>query len=379
MAAHFRTTCKRFDSLERRAPQKLKSGEECKMGNELKTERELSLDFLRVCEAAAIASARTMGQGDRKYSDHVAVEAMREVMDTVPMRGRIVIGEGERDEAPMLYIGEEVGGGFKVSDELGESFPEVDIAVDPLEGTNLCALGANNAIAVLAAAERGGLLNAPDIYMDKIVVGPSCRGAIDIDAPVKDNLKNIARRLGRDVDDLAVITLDRARHKKLINEVREAGARIRLISDGDLSAGISAAVAGTNIHALMGIGGAPEGVITAAAMKCLNGEILARLVFDPDRLGVDGDKVPAKEQVIERLQEMGITDPDKIYDTNDLAPGKKIIFAATGVTDGALLKGVRFFGSGKRTHSLVMTTESRHIRFVDTVHVEGGPDSVIRF
>jgi fructose-1,6-bisphosphatase/sedoheptulose 1,7-bisphosphatase-like protein len=181
------------------------------------------------------------------------------------------------------------------------------------------------------------------------------------------------------VDDLAVITLDRSRHKKLINEVREAGARIRLISDGDLSAGISAAVAGTNIHALMGIGGAPEGVITAAAMKCLNGEILARLVFDPERLGVDGDKVPAKEQVIERLREMGISDPDKIYDTNDLAPGKKIIFAATGVTDGALLKGVRFFGSGKRTHSLVMTTESRHIRFVDTVHVEGGPDSVIRF
>jgi fructose-1,6-bisphosphatase class II len=289
-----------------------------------------------------------------------------------------VIGEGERDEAPMLYIGEEVGGGFKIEDG-GEEFPEVDIAVDPLEGTNLCALGANNAIAVLAAAERGGLLNAPDIYMDKIVVGPSCRGAIDIDAPVKDNLKNIARRLGRDVDDLAVITLDRTRHKKLINEVREAGARIRLISDGDLSAGISAAVAGTNIHALMGIGGAPEGVITAAAMKCLNGEIQARLVFDPERLGVDKDKVPAREEVIGRLNEMGITDHEKIYDTDDLAPGKKIIFAATGVTDGALLRGVRFFGSGKRTHSLVMTTESKHIRFVDTVHVEGGPDAVIRF
>ncbi|HEX8143846.1 MAG TPA: class II fructose-bisphosphatase [Pyrinomonadaceae bacterium] len=349
------------------------------MGHELRTERELSLDFLRVCEAAAIASARTMGQGDRKYSDHVAVEAMREVMDTVPMRGRIVIGEGERDEAPMLYIGEEVGGGFKVDDDLGGAFPEVDIAVDPLEGTNLCALGANNAIAVLAAAERGGLLNAPDIYMDKIVVGPSCRGAIDIDAPVKDNLKNIARRLGRDVDDLTVITLERKRHEKLISEVREAGARIRLISDGDLSAGISAAVAGTNIHALMGIGGAPEGVITAAAMKCLNGEIQARLVFDADRLGMDKGKVPAKEEVIERLREMGISDHNKVYDTNDLAPGKKIIFAATGVTDGALLKGVRFFGSGKRTHSLVMTTESRHIRFVDTVHVEGGPDAVIRF
>ena len=329
------------------------------MGHELRTERELSLDFLRVCEAAAIAAARTMGQGDRKYSDHVAVEAMREVMDTVPMRGRIVIGEGERDEAPMLYIDEEVGGAG-ASEEVKASFPEVDIAV-------------------LAAAERGGLLNAPDLYMDKIVVGPSCRGSVNIDAPVKDNLKNIARRLGRDIEDLTVITLDRSRHKKLIDDVREAGARIRLISDGDLSAGISAAVAGTNIHALIGIGGAPEGVITAAAMKCLNGEIQARLVFDPERLGVDRDKVPAREDVLARLKEMGITDPDKIYDTDDLAPGKKIIFAATGVTDGALLRGVRFFGAGKRTHSLVMTTESKHIRFVDTVHVEGGPDAVIRF
>jgi fructose-1,6-bisphosphatase class II len=343
-----------------------------------KAERELSLDFLRVCEAAAIEAAKTMGQGDRKYSDHVAVEAMRKVMDSVPMRGRIVIGEGERDEAPMLYIGEEVGGG-DFSDDIRQEFPEVDIAVDPLEGTNLCALGANNAISVLAAAERGGLLNAPDIYMDKIVVGPSCRGAVDIDAPVKDNLKNIARRLGRDVEDLTVITLDRPRHKQLISEVREAGARIRLISDGDLSAGISAAVAGTNIHALMGIGGAPEGVLTAAAMKCLNGEIQAKLVFDPERLGVDRTKVPPVEEVMERLSSMGITDANKIYDTNDLAPGKKIIFAATGVTDGALLRGVRFFGAGKRTHSVVMTTETKNIRFVDTVHVEGGPDAVIRF
>ncbi len=346
--------------------------------NNRRAERELSLDFLRVCEAAAIESAKTMGQGDRKHSDHVAVEAMREIMDTVPMRGRIVIGEGERDEAPMLYIGEELGGkGF--SDEVRETFPEIDIAVDPLEGTNLCALGANNAIAVLAAAERGGLLNAPDIYMDKIVVGPSCRGSVDIDAPVKDNLKAIARRLGRDIDDLTVMCLDRSRHKALIADVRATGARIRLISDGDLSAGISAAVAGTNIHAVMGIGGAPEGVITAAALKCLNGEIQARLVFDHERLGVDKSKVPPKEEVMERLQSMGITDVQKTYDTNDLAPGKRIIFAATGVTDGALLRGVRFFGAGKRTHSVVMTTDSKSIRFVDTVHVEGGPDSVIRF
>jgi len=344
----------------------------------LRTERELSLDFLRVCEAAAIESAKTMGQGDRKYSDHVAVEAMREVMDTVPMRGRIVIGEGERDEAPMLYIGEELGGKDYPAD-VRETFPEIDIAVDPLEGTNLCALGANNAIAVLAAAERGGLLNAPDIYMDKIVVGPSCRGAIDIEAPVKQNLKAIARSLNRDIEDLTIMCLDRSRHKQLIDDVRSAGARIRLISDGDLSAGISAAVAGTNIHALMGIGGAPEGVITAAAMRCLNGEIQAKLVFDPERLGVDKSKIPPREELMERLKSMGITDPEKIYDTNDLAPGKRIIFAATGVTDGALLRGVRFFGSGKRTHSVVMTTDTKNIRFVDTVHVEGGPDAVIRF
>jgi len=327
------------------------------MGQELNSVN-LSLDFLSVCEAAAIASARTMGQGERKYSDKVAVEAMREAMNVVPMRGRIVIGEGERDEAPMLYIGEEVGAGYAADGaEGGGDAPEVDIAVDPLEGTNLCALGANNAIAVMAASERGGLLNAPDIYMDKIVVGPSCRGAIDIDAPVKDNLKAIARRLSRDIEDLTVIVLERSRHKKLIQDIREAGARIRLIGDGDLSAGISAAIAGTNIHALMGIGGAPEGVLTAAALKCLNGEIQARLVFDPERLGVDKDKVPPSEEVLTRLKEMGISDPNKVYDTADLAPGKKIIFVATGVTDGALLRGVRFFGAGKRTHSLVMTTE----------------------
>jgi fructose-1,6-bisphosphatase class II len=344
----------------------------------IRAERDLSLDFLRVTEAAAIESAKTMGQGDRKYSDHVAVEAMREVMDTVPMRGRIVIGEGERDEAPMLYIGEPVGGGM-YSDDARDEFPEVDIAVDPLEGTNLCALGANNAIAVLAASERGGLLNAPDIYMDKIIVGPSCKGAVDIDAPVSDNLKNIARRLGRDIEDLTVICLERPRHKKLVDDVRAAGARIRLISDGDLSAGISAAVAGTNIHALMGIGGAPEGVITAAAMKCLNGEILSKFVFDPERLGVDRTKVPPLDELMKRLKEMGITDPNKVFDTNDLAPGKKVIFAATGVTDGSLLRGVRFFGEGKRTHSVVMTSDSKSIRFVDTVHVEGGPDAVIRF
>src|SRR5947199_811112 len=304
----------------------------------------ISLDFLSVCEAAAIAAARTMGQGDRKYSDHVAVEAMREKMDAVPMRGRIVIGEGERDEAPMLFIDEEIGAGYHEGAS-PEEFPEVDIAVDPLEGTNLCALGANNAIAVLAASERGGLLHAPDIYMDKIVVGPSSRGVVDIDAPVKENLRNIARRLGRDIEVLTVLVFERSRHKKLINDVREAGARIRLISDGDLSAGISAAVAGTNIHALLGIGGAPEGVLTAAPMECLKGENQARLVFDHERLGVDKAKVPPAEEVLARLKEMGISDPDQVYHTNDLAPGRKVIFVATGVTDGSLLRGVRFFGA----------------------------------
>jgi fructose-1,6-bisphosphatase class II len=345
------------------------------MSHERRMEHDLALDFLRIVEGAAIESARTMGQGDRKYSDHVAVEAMRAIMETVPMRGTIVIGEGERDEAPMLYIGEKVGLGWKDS-----SIPshDVDIAVDPLEGTNLCATGSANAIAVLAAAERGGLINAPDVYMQKLVVGPSVKGAVDLDAPVKDNLKAIARRLRRDVDDLVVIVLDRPRHKKLVDDIRAAGARIRLISDGDLSAGISAAVAGSGVHALMGIGGAPEGVITAAAMRCLNGEILARFVLK-DQLEDLDDASRVPDGARDRMLSMGIKDPGKIYDTNDLAPGKKIIFAASGVTDGTLLKGVRFFGAGERTQSLIMTTETHHVRFVDTVHIEGGPDTVVRF
>jgi len=291
------------------------------------------------------------------------------------MRGSIVIGEGERDEAPMLYIGEKVGLGWKDDSKAGY---EVDIAVDPLEGTNLCATGSANAIAVLAAAERNGLLHAPDVYMNKIVVGPSVKGSVDIDAPVKDNLKAIARRLRRDVEDLVVIVLERPRHKKLIADIRAAGARIRLISDGDLSAGISAAVAGSGVHAVMGIGGAPEGVITAAAMKCLNGEILSRFVLK-DQLEESDDASRVPDDARDRMISMGIKDPEKVYDTDDLAPGKRIIFAAAGVTDGTILKGVRFFGSGKRTQSLIMTTEGHHVRFIDTVHVEGGPDTVVRF
>jgi fructose-1,6-bisphosphatase II len=325
-------------------------------------EFELALEFLRVVEDAAIAAAKTMGQGDRKHADHVAVEAMRQTMDTVHMQGTIVIGEGERDEAPMLYIGEQVGA--KQGD--GLKFPEVDIAVDPLEGTNLCATGSPGAITVLAASERHGLLHAPDCYMEKLVVGPSCKGACDLDAPPGDNLRAIAKRLDRDVKDLVVVVLDRPRHEKLVADIRKAGARIRLISDGDLSAGIAAAVIGTGVHAVMGSGGAPEGVITAAALRCLNGEILARLVVD-------------KPELEERVASMGIRDPKKIYDTKDLAPGRNIIFAATGVTGGALLQGVRFFGEGTRTNSLVMTLETGTVRFVDSIHLAKRPDVKVRF
>jgi len=317
---------------------------------------DLSLEFVRVTERAAIAAARTMGQGDRKYADQVAVEAMRSEMEAVDMEGTIVIGEGERDEAPMLFIGEKVGRG-------GDP---VDIAVDPLEGTNLCATGANNAIAVLAASEKGGLLHAPDIYMEKICVGPSAKGRVDLNAPVVDNLHAIAKALDRGVEDLVIIVLDRPRHERLIAEIRRVGARIRLIGDGDLSAGISAAVVGTGVHGVMGTGGAPEGVITAAAMRCLNGEIQGRLVL-------------TKPSDRERCAKMGIPDLDRVYRTEDLAPGRNVIFSATGVTDGSLLRGVRFFGDGVRTQTLVMTTVPHQVRFVDTIHAKDDPDVKIRF
>ena len=329
---------------------------------------DLSLEFLRVVEQAAIACAHTMGQGDRHKSDQVAVEAMRGVMDTVPIDGTIVIGEGERDEAPMLYIGEKVGlVNAKGIKSLGMvRFSEVDIAVDPLEGTNLCATGAPNAIAVLAASEKGGLLHAPDLYMEKLVVGPTSKDHVSLDASPADNLKAIAKALGRDVDDLVVIVLDRPRHEQLIEDIRATGARIRLIGDGDLSAGITAAVAGSGVHAVMGTGGAPEGVLTAAAMRCLNGEIFARLVV-------------SKPEHEERCRAMGITDFKKVYRSKDLAPGKSIIFAATGVTDGTLMKGVRFFGDGIRTSSVIMQNEPHQIRFIDSIHVATSKDGRIRF
>ena len=323
---------------------------------------ELSLEFVRVVEEAASAAARTMGRGDRHMSDQAAVEAMRHVLDTVPVAGTVVIGEGERDEAPMLYIGEKVG----LKQEYSETVPELDVAVDPLEGTNLCAMGTAGAITVLAASEHGGLLHAPDIYMEKIVVEPGAKGAVDLDAPVRDNLRAIARRLDRDIQDLVVVVLDRPRHEKLIADIRAAGARIRLIGDGDLSAGIAAAVVGTGVHAVMGTGGAPEGVLTAAALRCLNGEILGRLVVKD-------------EAQAERLKSMGVRDHRKVYTTEELAPGKEMIFAATGVTEGSLLKGVRFFGDGVRLNSLVMTLATRSVRFIDSIHILKRADVKVRF
>src|SRR2546423_13134590 len=288
---------------------------------------------------------------------------MRKTMDAVQMDGTIVIGEGERDEAPMLYIGEKVGLAPPGPKAL---VPEVDIGVDPLEGPNLAATGARGAIAVLAASEKGGLLHAPDIYMEKIVVGPSCKGAVELDAPVADNLKSIAKRLDRDVDDLVIIVLDRPRHEKLIADIRKAGARIKLIGDGDLSAGIAAAVLGTGVHAVMGSGGAPEGVITAAAIRCLNGYMQGRLVID-------------KPELEERIKRMGIKDKNRIYEAEDLAPGKQLIFAATGVTEGALLKGVRFFGEGERTSSVILTLKTGKVRFIESIHLDKGPDVKVRF
>ena len=329
------------------------------MGPAIPADRTPSMELVRITEAAAIASAHWLGHGDNTGADRAAVEAARRAMSDVSFNGTIVIGEGERDEAPMLFIGEKVGRGR--ADDM-----EVDIAVDPLEGTNLCATGANNAITVLAASNKGGLLHAPDCYMEKIIVGPSAKRAIDIDAPVETNLKAIARSLGRDVEDLVVIVLDRPRHEKLIADIRKAGARIKLIGDGDLSAGISAAVRRTNVHAVMGIGGAPEGVLAAAALRCLNGGMLARLV-------------PTKPGQEERMRKMGITDLKRIYTEEDLAPGPDILFVATGVTDGSFMHGVRFFGGGYRTSSVSMSLRERLIRFADTVRLEDGSDVVVEF
>ena len=321
-------------------------------------ESALSGQFLHVVEQAAIACARSIGNGDRKASDRLAVESMRQTMENLPIDGTIVIGEGERDQAPMLYVGEKVG--------QGGACPAVDIAVDPLEGTNLCATGANNAITVLAASERGGLLHAPDLYMQKLCVGPSAKGRVHLDAPVADNLRTIAACLHRKVEEITVVVLDRPRHEQLIEDIRRAGSRIHLIGDGDLSAAISAAVSGTGVHAVMGIGGAPEGVLSAAALKCLGGEIQGRLIVDSN--------TASREQA----EGMGV-DFGRIYKTEDLAPGEHIIFAACGVTQGNLLRGVHTFGEGIRTSSLILTRIPRRVRFVDTVHVNDGEGITVRF
>jgi len=315
-------------------------------------EQLLALEMVRVTEAAAIASARFMGRGAKDEADAAATEAMRSMMDEIEFAGRIVIGEGERDDAPMLFIGERVG---RTGAERAE-VPAIDIAVDPLEGTNLVAHGQAGAITVLCASESGGLTNAPDTYMEKLCVGPVVAGKVDIRVSPTENLGRIAEARGRRVGDITVVILERPRHDDLIAEVRAAGARIKLIGDGDLSAAISCAVSGTGVHAVMGIGGAPEGVITAGALRCLGGEIQARFRY-------------RNQEERERGTRMGHGDEDRVYSTEDLAPGTNLVFAATGVTTGDLLQGVRFFGGGARTHSLVMAYQAKQVRFVDTVHM----------
>ncbi|GAA6616376.1 class II fructose-bisphosphatase [Scytonema sp. NUACC26] len=341
-------------------------------------ENTLGLEIIEVVEQAAIASSRWMGKGEKNTADQVAVEAMRERMNKIYMRGRIVIGEGERDEAPMLYIGEEVGictredaKSYCNPDEL----IEIDIAVDPCEGTNLVAYGQNGSMAVLAISEKGGLFAAPDFYMRKLAAPSRARGRVDINKSASENLKILSECLERSVEELVVVVMDRPRHKELIQEIRQVGARVRLISDGDVSAAISCAFEGTNIHALMGIGAAPEGVISAAALRCLGGHFQGQLIYDPEvvKTGLIGE---SREGNIARLNEMGITDPDRVYNADELASGQTVLFAACGITPGTLMEGVRFFHGGARTQSLVISSQSRTARFVDTVHLFDEPKTL---
>ena len=310
-------------------------------------DRNLAIEAVRVTEAAALASARLMGRGDRHHADEVAVNAMRRAFNDLHIRGRVVIGEGERDEAPMLYIGEKVGRWHEID-------PEVDLALDPLEGTNLVATGAANAISVIAMANGGKFLHAPDTYMDKIAVGPAGKGAIDMNKPATWNLKSVADAKGVYVEDLTVVILDRPRHETLIREVREAGARIKLIGDGDVSAAIATCKEETGVDMLMGIGGAPEGVIAAAALRCVGGDMLGRLK-------------PRNQEEIERCKRMGISDIDRVYKIDELAAGD-VLFAATGVTSGDFLKGVRFMRGGATTQSVVMRSKTMTVRFIEAEH-----------
>lgn len=308
-------------------------------------ERSLSMELVRVTEAAALSSARWMGRGKKEEADDAATTAMRNVFDTIPMKGTVVIGEGELDEAPMLYIGEKLGTGYG---------PGVDVAVDPLEGTNIVASGSWNALSVVAVADHGNLLHAPDMYMEKIAVGPEVIGKIDINAPVLDNLKAVAAAKNKDIEDVVATVLDRPRHDHIVAQLREAGARIKLIGDGDVAAAINTAFDNTGVDILFGIGGAPEGVLSAVALKCLGGEIQGKLR-------------PQNNEEIERCKKMGI-DVNKVLRMEDLVRGDDAIFAATGVTDGELLRGVQFKGSYGSTQSVVMRAKSGTVRFVDGRH-----------
>jgi fructose-1,6-bisphosphatase class II len=310
-------------------------------------DRNLAMEAVRVTEMAAIASARLMGRGGKNESDQAAVDAMRRAFDALQINGTVVIGEGERDEAPMLYIGEQVG--RRHADD-----PSVDIALDPLEGTNLCAYGRPGAIAVVAMADKGKLLNAPDTYMEKIAVGPRARGAIDLRRTPTENLRAIAEKKKVYVEDLTVVILDRERHADLIKEVRAAGARIRLIDDGDVAGAIATCFEDTGVDVLMGIGGAPEGVIAAAAVRSVGGDMQGRLV-------------PRNAEEVARAARMGITDISKIYSAEELASGD-VMFAASGVTTGDFLRGVRFFGGGCETHSVVMRSKTGTVRFIQSRH-----------
>lgn len=335
----------------------------------------LGLEIVEVVEQAAIASARLMGKGDKNEADRVAVEAMRNRMNQIHMRGRIVIGEGERDDAPMLYIGEEVGICTREDAKAycnPEELVEIDIAVDPCEGTNLCAYGQPGSMAVLAISEKGGLFAAPDFYMKKLAAPPAARGHVDITKTPTENLKILSECLDRAIDELVVVVMKRDRHKDLIQEIREAGARVQLITDGDVSAAINCGFSGTNIHALMGIGAAPEGVISAAALRCLGAHFQGQLIYDPEvvQTGLIGE---SKEANIARLKEMGIDNPDRVYNADELASGETILFAGTGITPGNLLNGVRFFKGGVRTQTLVISSQSKTARFVDTIHMTEQP------
>ena len=310
-------------------------------------DRTLSLEFARVVEAAALRSGRLLGRGQKDAADGLAVDAMRQAFDSVRISGTVVIGEGEIDEAPMLYIGEHVGAGG----------PEVDIAVDPIEGTNLIAKGQNGAIAVMAIAEKGGLLHAPDMYMEKLCVGPRGAGAIDITKSLTENIKNVAAKMERNVDEITLVMLDRERHQSLMKEAREVGARIMLISDGDVNPAMECCIEGSGVHMVVGTGGAPEGVLAAAALKCVGGDMQARLK-------------PETEEEIRRCHEMGIADVNQVLTLNDLVRTDDVIFAATAITRGNLLNPIQYFPGGARTHTIVMRSKTGTVRFLDTVHMD---------